>query len=237
MIQLFVYFYNRADMEKNHNAVQPFFSVVITTYNRAELLKRALRSLVSQTGKDWEGIIIDDDSTDGTYNQIHPIIKSAGNLTYIRQEHGGETAAKNAGIKAATGLFVTFLDSDDEYAPEHLEHRRSILKANPFAKFLYGGAKIIGNRFVPDRYNPAEKIDLKHCVIGGTFFIERNLLLSLKGFRQIYLGTDADLFDRVKKAGTEMIQTVLPTYIYHHETEDSITNRLMMEEEGKKLKG
>ncbi|MDP4223363.1 MAG: glycosyltransferase family 2 protein [Bacteroidota bacterium] len=230
MIQLIVYFYNRAGMEKNHSAAQPFFSVIITTYNREELLKRALRSLVSQTEKDWEGIIIDDESADGTYNLIYPVIKSAGNLTYIRQDHGGETAAKNAGIKAAKGLFVTFLDSDDEYAPGHLEYRKSILKANPFVKFLYGGAKIIGNRFVPDRNNPAEKIDLKNCVIGGTFFIERNLLLSLNGFRQIYLGTDADLFDRVKKTGTEMIQTVHPSYIYHHETEDSITNRMMTEE-------
>ncbi len=214
-------------MENKNAITHPFFSVIITTYNRAELVKRALKSLVTQTEKDWEGIIVDDGSTDDTFKQIKPLIDSGGNLSYIRHDHGGEASAKNAGIKAAKGYYVSFLDSDDEYAPNHLEHRKSILKANPSVKFVYGGVKIIGNSFVPDRNNPAKKIDLKYCIIGGTFFIDRNLLLSLEGFRQIYLGADADLFDRVKKAGTEMVQTLLPTYIYHHETEDSITNRMM----------
>ena len=99
---------------------------------------------------------------------------------------------------------------------------------NPSTGFLYGGAKIIGNQYVPDRFNYARKINLNKCVIGGTFFIERNILISLNGFRNILVGTDADLFDLAKKTRIVMMETNLPTYIYHHETQDSITNKLYL---------
>ena len=72
-----------------------------------------------------------------------------------------------------------------------------------------------------------KRIHLSKCIIGGTFFIERNTLLKLKGFRKIILGTDADLFDRALEAGIATKETKLPTYIYHRENEDSITNMLI----------
>jgi len=100
---------------------------------------------------------------------------------------------------------------------------------NPLVKFLYGGVKIIGNQFVPDRLNYGEKISLNNCVIGGSFFIDRNLFISLNGFNKIYLGTDADLFDRIKKMEVTVMETSLPTYIYHHEIQDSITNKLYLD--------
>jgi hypothetical protein len=111
-------------------------------------------------------------------------------------------------------------------SPGHLENRKSILMQNPLVKFLYGGVKIIGNQFVPYRLNYGEKISLNNCVIGGSFFIDRNLFISLNGFNKIYLGTDADLFDRIKKMEVTVMETSLPTYIYHHEIQDSITNKL-----------
>jgi hypothetical protein len=135
--------------------------------------------------------------------------------------------SKNEGINLATGRFISFLDSDDEYGPEHLHSRKTILIQNPSVSFLYGGVKVIGNQFVPDRFNPEKRIHLSECVIGGTFFIDRVTLLRLKGFKNILLGTDSDLFERAVIAGVLMKETGLPTYIYHHETEDSITNMLL----------
>ena len=207
----------------------PFFSVIITTYNRAQLVKRALKSLILQTEMDWEAIVVDDESDDDTEFQVLTFTTIYRNISFTRQAHAGEAAAKNTGLWSANGRFVTFLDSDDEFDPRHLESRKSILIKNPSLKFLYGGTEIIGNQFVPDRFDMNRKIRLKDCVIGGTFFIERNLFISLNGFRTILLGTDVDLFDRVKEAGTVMQEISLPTYIYHHETEDSITNKLLMD--------
>lgn len=206
---------------------QPFFSIIITTYNRAGIIKKALDSLLSQTEKEWEAIIIDDESSDDTYARILPYLKEYGSFRYYRKAHSGEAMSKNKGIYLSTGKFVSFLDSDDEYNPSHLLSRKAILLHDPSIRFLYGGVHIIGNQYVPDRFDYNKKINLSECAIGGTFFIERKTLIQLKGFRKIVLGTDADLFERALKADIQMRETKLPTYIYHHENEDSITNMMI----------
>jgi len=206
---------------------QPFFSIIITTYNRAHLLKKALDSLIYQTEDDWETIIVDDESTDDTYLQVLPYLSCSPKIRYLRKVHSGEAMSKNAGISSSIGKYISFLDSDDEYDPTHLESRKAILMQDPSIRFLYGGAKIIGNPYVPDRFNYEKRISLSECVIGGTFLIERNVFSQLNGFRKILLGTDSDLFDRAVEAGIFMKETKIQTYIYHHETEDSITNNLI----------
>jgi glycosyltransferase involved in cell wall biosynthesis len=206
---------------------QPFFSIIITTYNRADILRKALDSLFSQTEKDWEAVIIDDGSSDDTYLQVLPYLRRNTAIRYYRNTHSGEAMSKNKGISLSAGKFVTFLDSDDEYDPSHLHSRKTILLQNPSVRFLHGGVYIIGNQFVPDRFDYNKKIHLSECAIGGTFFIERNTLIQLKGFRNIVLGTDADLFERAVISGISMKETGLPTYIYHHENEDSITNMMI----------
>jgi glycosyltransferase involved in cell wall biosynthesis len=203
---------------------QPFFSVIITTFNRAVLLVKALDSLIGQTEHDWEAIIVDDESTDDTSLKVLPYIQTNSNIRYIQMIHGGEAMSKNKGIISSLGKYISFLDSDDEYDPVHLQKRKEILIQDSSIRFLYGGAKIIGNQYVPDRFDPSKKIHLSKCTIGGTFFIERNTLLKLKGFRKIILGTDSDLFDRALEAGITPKEIKLQTYIYHRENEDSITN-------------
>lgn len=204
----------------------PFFSVVIATYNRAELLKRALESLVSQTHNDWEGIIVDDGSIDDTYKKILPYLHSYPQLKYFFKPHSGQVPSKNLGIKSSSGKFITFLDSDDEYLHFHLEHRKEVLIRKPDIKFLYGGVRIIGNQFVPDISNPAKRIPLNNYVLGGTFFIERETLLSLEGFHDMIIASDNDLFHRAKRKNIKMARTDRPTYIYHHENPDSVTNNI-----------
>ncbi len=204
----------------------PFFSIIITTYNRAQLLRRALDSLLSQTEADWEAIIIDDESTDDTYLQILPYLSSNPKIKYVRKEHSGEVLSKNEGIYSSRGKFISFLDSDDEYDPVHLASRKGILMQHPSLEFLYGGAMIIGNQFVPDRFDYSKKINLNKCVIGGTFLVQRKILLALHGFRKMPIGTDGDLFDRARNAGIAMMEVITPTYIYHRETQNSITTNL-----------
>ncbi|MDY0342523.1 MAG: glycosyltransferase family A protein [Lentimicrobium sp.] len=209
---------------ESDNISPPFFSVIIPAYNRSHLIKRALNSLVAQTESDWEAIVIDDGSTDDTYSEMLPFLQSGKRINYRKINHSGESTAKNEGITLCSGRFITFLDSDDEYDPGHLKSRKLILTKHPAINFLHGGATILGNQYVPDRFNPDKLIHLSECVIGGTFFIERHLLRSLDGFRQILLGPDADLFERAIRAGVKMMKTTLPTYIYHRESIDSITN-------------
>ena len=205
----------------------PFFSVIIPTFNRKELLIRAINSLLLQEEQSWEAIIVDDGSDDSTHSFIQFYLKSDFRIKYVRQENRGAALAKNYGIEKAKGSFVTFLDSDDEYDLGHLESRKKILVENPEVKFLFGGLKIIGSPFVPDRFDTDKKIHLDDCVIGGTFFIERSLLLSLNGFKNILIGEDAELFERICRLDILKLKTEVPSYIYRKDVKDSVTNNFI----------
>jgi glycosyltransferase involved in cell wall biosynthesis len=98
---------------------RPVVSVSVSTYNRAHLLGRALRSVLAQTFQDYEIIVVDDGSTDNT----EEVVRSFGDarIQYLRHESNrGQSAAINTGIRAATGEYVAFLDDDDEWLPEKL---------------------------------------------------------------------------------------------------------------------
>ncbi len=214
------------DTKPEQVAKQPFFSVVIATFNRAGLLKRALESLIRQTEKEWEAIVVDDGSTDDTYESISPYLKSFEGIKHFSKPHSGMVSTKNQGIGLAVGKFITFLDSDDEYHPSHLESRRRFLEDNPEVMFLYGGVKILGNPYVPDKNDPSARIHLSKCIIGGTFFVERETLHSLGGFQEITLGSDFNLWKRAKQRKVAIAEISEPTYIYHRSDPDSLTNRV-----------
>ena len=215
----------------NQEFVLPFFSVIVTTYNRCALLKRALDSLIAQTETNWEAIIIDDGSTDNTADLIKPYLESGNKINYIYQENAGYAMSKNTGIFLSNGKFITFLDSDDEYAPTHLEGRKLILMNNPGIEFLHGGINIIGSQYVTDRFDYGKMVPLSECEIGGTFFIKKEVAISFNGFKKMPLGSDGDFFDRINNAGVIVMKTSIPTYIYHHENVDSITNTLRFKHE------
>lgn len=209
----------------------PFFSVVITTYNRSPLLKRALDSLIAQTETNWEAIIIDDGSTDDTAFLIKPYLENGNKIKYVYQKNAGYAIAKNTGIFLSKGKFITFLDSDDEYAPTHLEVRKMILRTNPSIEFLHGGVKVTGSQYVPDRFNYSKLVLLSDCEIGGTFFIKREIAVSFNGFKKMPLGSDGDFFERINNGGVNIKKIQIPTYVYHRENANSITNNLMLEHE------
>jgi glycosyltransferase involved in cell wall biosynthesis len=209
---------------ENAESKVPFFSVIITTYNRAGLLIRALESLTSQEETDWEGIIVDDGSTDDTAIAVLPYLKPGSNFRYIRQQNTGYSDAKNTGIFSATGKYVTFLDSDDEYTPQHLASRKKILNDHTWLQFLHGGLQVIGSPLVPDRFDHSKMISISDCVIAGTFFIRRDVAVLFKGFKKIDLGSDGEFFERLESAGITIMKTDIPTYVYHRDTPHSITN-------------
>jgi len=104
-------------------------SVIVPTFNRAALLPRALESLLAQTRRADEIIVVDDGSTDGTA----AVLERFGDaIRYIREaENRGISHARNTGMRAATGDYLAFLDSDDAYAPRKLELQAAFLDAHP----------------------------------------------------------------------------------------------------------
>jgi hypothetical protein len=96
----------------------PKVSIILPTFNRADTIMRAIRSVQAQSFQDWELIVVDDGSTDNTMAALAGI---DARITLIRQENRGVTEARNTGICAGSCDFFAFLDSDDEFMPHHLE--------------------------------------------------------------------------------------------------------------------
>ncbi len=108
--------------ENSAQPVMPLVSVIIPAYNRASFLKPAVRSILCQTYRHLEAIVVDDGSTDDTAEIIAAMCGKDSRLLYIRfTVNKGAQAARNAGINAANGEYIAFLDSDDEWLPDKLE--------------------------------------------------------------------------------------------------------------------
>ncbi|MEW5798408.1 MAG: glycosyltransferase family A protein [Bacteroidota bacterium] len=203
-------------------------SIILCTYNRAGLLPRAIDSVLQQTYDDWELVVVDDGSKDKTRALIDEYSTKDDRISYFHQLNAGLAHARNTGMQLAIGDYLCFLDSDDEFAPTHLEERVQYLERsrNWNVDFLHGGMKLIGpkeKRYVVDLTDPSKKIHLSKCHVGGTFFFRRDVLKRVKTFKPIPFGEDFDFYTRVEKYFT-VRKVRYPTYIYHLEAEDRLCN-------------
>ena len=107
-------------------------SVIIPTYNRAALLARAVKSVLSQTYKDLELIIVDDGSTDNTKELVKELVDSDERIKYFYISNSGVSRARNLGIQKSKGELIAFLDSDDEWLPQKLQKQIQLYLAEPY---------------------------------------------------------------------------------------------------------
>lgn len=110
-------------------------SVIIPTYNRAELVQEAIESVLRQSFEDYEIIVIDDGSTDGTGEALKGF---ASRIRYIGQDNRGLGAARNRALELAQGEYIALLDSDDLWPPHKLALEVSILDQYPEVAFVFG---------------------------------------------------------------------------------------------------
>lgn len=135
-------------------------SVIIPTYNREHVITRAVDSVLAQTFQDFELLIVDDGSRDGTHERL----TAYGNrITYLYQENHGVSHARNTGIRASAGEFVAFLDSDDVWMPDKLEHQIAAMMSQPDIPLCHTEEIWIRNGV---RVNPGKK----HRKHGGYIF-------------------------------------------------------------------
>jgi glycosyltransferase involved in cell wall biosynthesis len=124
-------------MEKavGYNLVKPAISVIIPAYNAAATLPRALDSVLAQTWRAHEIIVVDDGSTDATGE----VVESYNELVrYVRQDNAGPSAARNRGVAMANSEWIAFLDADDWYYPERLAQHEQMIASDSTLDFLVG---------------------------------------------------------------------------------------------------
>jgi len=149
----------------------PLFSVVIPTHNRAALLGRAIRSVQAQTCSDYELVVVDDGSSSATAELLQSL--RGPRHTFLRHEVArGASAARNAGVLAASGEMITFLDDDDALRPNALQCLRDLRIAYPQLDFLWGG------RLIHEEDRNGQTIDAREdawhavpCPISGSAFL------------------------------------------------------------------
>lgn len=183
----------------------PKISVIIPTYNRADLLKEAVDSVLAQTYQDFELLIIDDGSTDHTRELL---VSYETHVTYLFQENRGVSNARNLGIRSSTGQYITLLDSDDLWLPSKLEQQVTVMEQDPNLQLCHTEETWI-RRGV--RVNPKKKHQkyggyifpccLPLCVISPSSVMIRRMLFDEVGYfdEELPACEDYDLWLRITK--------------------------------------
>lgn len=116
---------------------KPKVSVIISTFNRADKLKRAIESVVAQTVHDWECIVVDDCSGDNTQEVVNSFKDERIFYHRLKENSGSDTHPKNVGIMASEGEYLAYLDDDNEFHPYHLEVLLKAFEKNPKLDLVY----------------------------------------------------------------------------------------------------
>ena len=209
-------------MLRIHADGNPTVSVVLATYNRAGFLRRSIDSFLAQDFCDAELIVVDDGSEDDTYTVVGNYMRQDKRIRYQRHSNRKLSLSRNAGIAAATGRYVAFLDSDDAYLPDYLSTRVHFLQKNPGISLVQGAVQVVGDPFVPDKRNLQKKIHLSECVVGATIFGRRSIFRLVGGFNaSISYSEDSDFWERATRlANTAHLSHI--GYIYYRDTPQSI---------------
>lgn len=187
--------------------MNPKFSIIIPTYNRKLILKRAIESVLAQTINDFEIIVVDDGSTDDTSELINifPDVK------YQYQENKGVSTARNTGANLAVGEWLLFLDSDDVLFPDALENFLRGVDDGNF-DIIMAGVTIISDKSVSKipalgQYVPP---------IPGSFLIKRIFFLNNKGYDEyLKFSENTELLHRLSLGKDKIKNLFTPTIKYY----------------------
>ncbi len=161
--------------------MNPLVSIITPTYNRAYILGTAIKSVLAQTYKNWEMIIVDDGSTDATKKLVESFHESR--IHYHHISHGGPSRARNLGLEQAKGEWIVYLDSDNDYLPEFLETILQRVFQSPSVLFgiakatkmleLYINSKLVKTIDHSDNYPETLSV---------TDIFHRKLIVDMNGF-------------------------------------------------------
>jgi glycosyltransferase involved in cell wall biosynthesis len=203
---------------------EPTFTVIIPAYNERELVTGAIRSVQRQSRSDWEAIVVDDGSTDGTADVVRPFTEEDERVRLVTKENGGLSAARNTAIAMSRAPLLSFLDSDDLWLPGYLDAMATALDADPEAAVAYTDAWALdtdSGRFrratamsscQPPKVLPREPSEIMMLLIRQNFIwvsttIRRSVMEELGGFNEDFrLVEDLELWSRVLKAGHRIVR-------------------------------
>jgi glycosyltransferase involved in cell wall biosynthesis len=163
-------------------------SVILPTWNRAHILGRAIDSVLGQSYANFELIVSDDGSTDGTRTLIEERYADDPRVTYVRTDHGGPSHARNVALERASGRFVAYLDSDNEWSENYLLVMVNSLLDDGRAMTAYCGLdvfnRLLGRRMVLFREFDREALLRQNFIDINVFVHEASLVGERGAFRE-----------------------------------------------------
>ena len=169
-------------------------SIIIPTYQRPELLKRALDSCVNQTYKNIEIIVIDDNKVNSDYaKKTKKIVDAYPQVKYIKNKTNlGGAETRNVGIKAASGEFIAFLDDDDEFMPDKIEKQMKRYQEvkDPKCCLIYNYIKVVGDKKARIEKRDCEGVVLYDCLLKNiaymvSWYCPKKVLEEVNGFDNV----------------------------------------------------
>ena len=197
-------------------------SVIIPTFNRSNLISRAIKSVLNQTFKDFELIVVDDGSTDNTEELVQSFHDTR--IIYIKQKNQGPASARNTGILKSRGEYIAFLDSDDEWVPSKLKNQIKLFQNSRMKNLGFVGGKTLGinlqGKFVKITKAYQKGCILKEClnrelkppfINSNTAMIRKSVLNEVGHFDEnLIYNEDTDLWIRIaKKYNFDMVNEVI----------------------------
>lgn len=204
----------------------PHVSIIMAVYNTEfVLVKRAIDSVLKQDHKNFELLVVNDGSKKELTTELEKYVQAyPGKIRYFFHENRGFPLTLNRGIEEATGTYIGFCDSDDEYKPHHISI--CLEQMQTYDLIASTTETIVDSEddyYVPDRFDETKNIHVDDCVITGTLFGKATLFKELM-FKNIY-SQDYELYQRAaEKFRVEKLS--LKTYIYYRNNQDSICSQL-----------
>lgn len=187
----------------------PQVSVVIPTYNRRDYLHRALVSVLAQTFKDYEVLVIQNGESRNAEAVVLEFKDKGMNIRYLHEDRADPTHARNVGVSASAGEFVAFLDDDDEWLPEKLELQHRLMKSDPEVGWCFVGAEVIDSggrsiRRLPDIECPCDYINMiRHGNFIWSFsfvMFKKECFKNVGGLNSAYeIASDYELYLKLSK--------------------------------------
>ena len=164
--------------------LEPSFSFIMPTYNRAFCIENAINSLIKQDYPNWELIIVDDGSNDGTENLIHQKYRDLLNerkIIYTKAEHKGTCAARNVGLSLAKNKWIGYLDTDNEMVSDYLISYKTEICKHRFSKCFYAQIKLLSGEIVGVPFN-YKKLRKGNYIDLGVFIHHKSLIKKYGNF-------------------------------------------------------
>ena len=208
----------------------PKISVIIPTYNRGNLIENTIKGVINQTYTDWELLIVDDGSTDNTKEIVGEFIKNDKRIKYFYEENSGcPSVPRNLGIEKASGEYVAFLDSDDEWFPTKLEKQLAVFensdnpKLGVVACYLYvkdhKTGKILYKYNKYYRGNVLDKLVINNFPLTSSCIMTKLSILKEAGIfdTSLRIGEDTDMWLRIseKEYQFDYVPEYLLNYLVH----------------------